>query len=384
MPEHILYIITIPEDKILHHLLWNQQKHPAALFAIVAMNPAVDAWLRKQKVECSLIHGDLPHSSGRLEEFHNVMQAPIFRDLKIIASQPPYDSPPDTSGDREFRFVENIPIDRLLQFFEVESRREEQNILCDVDFDELVCSLDMHHPIIHFLLRKSVQKGIPSTAIQCTDIRTREMLDVPLPFSHFVVDLEEDHDFLVREKGVESAAIEVVGKTLFNAFDDMRDEVRYTSAKVAKQLQITDNDQGIFLLYLRRHNWEIRRFLRVLGSANESDHGRLILFLHCENPIDTEEFLTLFKEELDHINWRLAPADSDVTILNHCFPIWLAFRWNRDLEIASRLGQKVLIYDPFDFNCTSRMGIDNSAWKIIRNDDDLCVLLQNLPLEAVR
>jgi len=370
MPERILYIITMPEDKIVHHLLWNQQKHPAALFAIVAMNPNVDAWLRKQKVECSLIHGDLPHSSGRLEEFHNVIQSRIFRDLRIPGS--------------DYSFAENVPIDRLLQFFEVESRRQEQQILNDINFDELVCSLDMHHPIIHFLLRKCAQKGIPTTAIQCTDIRTREMLDVPLPFDHFVVDLEEDHDFLVREKGIASTAIEVVGKTLFNAFDDMRDEVRYASAKLAKELQITDNDRGIFLLYTRRHNWEIRRFLRILGNVNPSDHGGLVLFVHCENAGDTEEFLTLFKEELDRIHWRLAPTDSDITVLNHCFPIWLAFRWNRDLEIASRLGQKVLIYDPFDFNCTSRMGIDNAAWKIIRNDEDLCALLQDLPLETVR
>jgi hypothetical protein len=383
-PRRILYVITTPEDKILHHILWNQQQHPSALFAIVAMNPTVDQWLRQKKVECSLIHGDQPYSPGRLEEFYHVMQDSIFRNMRIAASHLPLSSPPGTGGEENLRFVENIPIDRLLQFFEFESRQREREILNDVDFDELICSLDMHHPIIHSLLRRCIQLGIPTTAVQCSEIRTREMLDVALPFTRYVVDLEEDHDFLVREMGIKSEQIEMIGKTLYAVFDDMKDGIRNTSKKIANQLQLADNDRGIFLLYRRRHNWEIRRFLKVLQQVNESDPGRIILFVYCEDHDDTHEFLTLFNDALNSVYWRLAPNESDVTILNHCFPIWLAFRWNRDLEIASRLGQNVLIFDPFDYNCTHRLGVDNMAWKVVRQDDELAELLQSLPMEAMK
>ena len=369
-PPHILYIITSPEDKILHHILWNQQQRPKALFAVVAMNPTVDQWLQQQKVECSLIHGDLPYSPQRLEEFHQVMQGSLFQDFTIPGS--------------DFAFAQNIPVDRLLQFFEYESRHKEQEVLDGVKFDEMVCSLDMHHPIIHFLAKKCIKLGILTTAIQCSDIRTREMLDVSLLFNRYILDLDEDKNFLVRELGIDADKIEVVGKSLYDAFVDMKDQVRKASKNIAAELHLTDHDRGVFMPYIRRHNWEIRRFLRVLIDIEHENPDKITLFVHYESDADREEFQVLFDEELSQIKWHQLPGQSDITILNHCFPFWLAFRWNRDLEIASRLGQKVIIFDPFDFNCTSRIGIDDMAWSIVRQDNDLRDILYNLPLETVK
>ena len=83
-PPHILYIITTTEDKILHHILWNQQQHPSALFAVVAMNPTVDKWLQEQKVECSLVHGSEQFTLNRLEAFLRIMEGPIFQRARLF------------------------------------------------------------------------------------------------------------------------------------------------------------------------------------------------------------------------------------------------------------------------------------------------------------
>ena len=369
-PRHILYIITTPEDKIFHHIAWNQQQHPTALFAIVAMNPVVDQWLQQKKVDCSLVQGDSPFLPHRLEIFHQIIQGPFFRDFAIPGSG--------------FSFWENVPVDRLLQFFQMESRQQEQEILRKVEFDEMVCSLDLHHPTISFMVRIARKKGIPTTAIQCGEIRIPEMLDLTMIFSHFIVDLDEDKDFLIKELGVEAHRIEVAGKPLFDAISGLKEQVNKVSSHIARELNLVDSDRGILLSYDRRHNWEIRRFLRVINELEHTEPGQRILFVHCANDTDAKEFQVLFQEELVELRYELLPHDTDITIVNHCFAIWLGFRWNRDLEIAARLGQRILLFDPYDFNCTSRMGIDEVVWKIARNDDELGEVLQKLSVEMVK
>jgi hypothetical protein len=367
---HILYVITTPEDKIFHHIAWNQQQHPTALFAIVAMNPIVDQWLRQKKVDCSLVQGDLPYSSQRLEIFHHIMQGPFFQNLTMPGST--------------FSFWENIPVDRLLQFFQLESRQKEQEILGNVELDEMVCTFDLHHPVIPFLVKKASKKNIPITAIQCGEIRIPEMLDISLTFSHYIVDLDEDRDFLIRELGVEGDSIEVAGKPLFDAIGSLKGQMSKVSNHIARDLNLTHHDRGIFLMYDCRHNWEIRRFLRIIKELNHAEPNLIMLYVYCTNSADVQEFQILFREEIVELPYQLLPSDTDITIVNHCFPIWLSFRWNRDLEIAARLGQRVLLFDPFDFNCTSRMGIDDIVWKIARTDDDLREVLQKMPLELVK
>jgi hypothetical protein len=369
-PRHIIYIITTPEDKIYHHIAWNQQQNPAALFAIVAMNPIVNQWLQQKSVECSLVQGDTAYSPQRLEIFHQIMQGPFFQNLTIPNNQ--------------FSFWENVPVDRLLQFFQWESRHKEQEVLGKVEFDEMVCSLDLHHPIIPFLVKIAVKKGIPTTAIQCGEIRIPEMLDVKMAFMNYIVDLDEDKDFLVKQLGVEPTRIEVAGKPLFDAIGGLKEHVNKVSSHIARELNILNSERGILLSYDRRHNWEIRRFLRVLKEIERTEPGQRILFVHCVNDTDSKEFQVLFQEELVELRFELLPHDTDITIVNHCFMTWLGFRWNRDMEIAARLGQRILLFDPFDFNCTSRMGIDDVVWKIARNDNELGETLQKLSLEMVK
>ncbi len=364
----ILYIITTPEDKILHHIIWNQQEHPSALFAIVATNPVVDQWLQQKNVESSLVHGNIPFSPERLENFLRVMEAPFFRNFII--------------PDSRFAFIENIPIDRLLQFFHHESREKEREVMGTVDFDELVCSLDMNVPLIHFLLRKAIKRSLPTTAIQCNEIRRFEMLDMSLQFSKYLVDMDEDRDFLVRELGVEADKIEVIGKTLFDSLENVKDQILRVSQSMAKELQLNNHSHGIFLAYDRRHNWEIRRLLRIMNRLESEDPGRLVLHIYCENDADTDEFQTLFQDEADRITCQVLKGKIDTTVLNHCFPVYLGFRWNRNLEIAGRISRHVILFDPYDFNCTSRMGIDETIYKIAQNDDALYDLLQKLPVEV--
>jgi hypothetical protein len=369
MPQRrILYIITTPEDKILHHIIWNQQEHPSALFAIVATNPMTDQWLQQKNVECSLVHGNLPFSPDRLENFLHVMEAPFFQDFTIPNSR--------------FAFVENIPIDRLLQFFHRESREKEREVLEPVDFDELICSLDMDSPIVHFLLRKAIKRGLPTTAIQCNEIRRFEMLDMSLRFSKYVVDMEDDRDFLVRELGVEIDKIEVIGKTLFDSLENVKDQILRVSNSMAEEHKINNHGRGVFLVYDRRHNWEIRRLLRIMNQMESEDPERLMLYIYCEDDADTDEFQTLFQNETNRINYQILKGKVDITVLNHCFPVYLGFRWNRNLEIAGKISGHVILFDPFDFNCTSRMGIDETIYKIVRNDDALYEFLQKLPVEV--
>ena len=153
---------------------------------------------------------------------------------------------------------------------------------------------------------------------------------------------------------------------------------------MAEEQQLYTHSRGIFLVYERRHNWEIRRLLRIMKNLESEDPGRLVLYIYCEDDADADEFQTLFQDEANRITYQALKGKIDITVLNHCFPVYLGFRWNRNLEIAGRISSHVILFDPYDFNCTSHMGIDETIYKIAQNDDALYDLLQKLPVEVTK
>jgi hypothetical protein len=120
-----------------------------------------------------------------------------------------------------------------------------------------------------------------------------------------------------------------------------------------------DTSKRILLIsFALRHIWEFRQLLKILPLSTETFPGGTAGFqiaVYPEGAAEAAEFPLLFQKESSAMSLKLLALGSPLLEILAVADRCIYFRVADIVSLASNLGTKATVYDPFFFNCSDQL-----------------------------
>lgn len=341
-----LVLINTTDSSVLDLYKLCLQKHSEYRPFFVTLNLAVPAALQSAGLECPFVgvHRDKV-SAVNMEKACALLARESYSELRV----------PGT----DLEVWKIIFWDRFYQFMDVVKADAQQALFDLLDYHLLIAPLDIHDLVAQRLARSASARGIPTVGVRSGYLRTKEHLDAVPLFDRFFVQSRWDAEFLIARKGISASRISLVPNTPSAAtYLQFSTQARLRRTAILEKVGLDASKKIFFVSFALRHIWELRQLLKILRSSMEAcpeGTGGFQIAVYPEGTAEAVEFSVLFQKELAELHCVLLSPDSQVleflAVMEHCF----YFRVADIVSLASSLGTKATVYDPFFFNCSDQL-----------------------------
>lgn len=341
-----LVLINTTDSGVLDLYKLCLQQHSEHRPFFVTLNPAVPAALQSAGLECALVgvHREKV-SAVNMEKACALLEREPYSHLCL----------PGT----DLELWKIIFWDRFYQFMDVVKADAQQALFDLVDYHLLIAPLDIHDLVSQRLARGASARGIPTVGIRAGYLRTKEHLDAVPLFDRFLVQSRWDAEFLIARKGIAASRVSLVPNTPSAAtYLQFSSQARLQRTAILEKAGLDASKKILFVPFALRHIWELRQLLRILPASMEACPGGAAGFqiaLHPEGAAEAAGFPVLFEGEFSARQCvLLAPGSPLLELLavaDHC----VYFRVADLVSLASSLGTRATLYDPFFLNCSDQL-----------------------------
>lgn len=350
----VLVLVTSIDENILTKLSLILNNYQGYSIHLITPYEHIRNWFAEQRIEFDNIGVAVPESEeSKHDEFVKIMQGPFFHNIYV----------PGT----DLLLWKTIAMDRLRYFFASASNKHLMKTTDDLKFDILVCTIDLFHPLTHFLERKARREGLHCIGFQINQLRCKEALDSAFSFNEIWVDTSADKEFLIKHKGISPTCVHVFG--FESPIRLEKNEILASREKFKKSLEVKGNCMTMAIFFSLRHIWETRRFFGELvrwKTKHPKSYGNLFFYILPDSDRAREEFDLLFAKECQVLgNLRLHDGNVPTDLIPF-MDILVGFRYSKILEeIANYAKSIVIIFDPYDFNRTHFMCLKSNRFSVI-------------------
>jgi hypothetical protein len=341
-----LVLINTTDSGVLNLYKLCLQQHSEYQPFFVTLNPSVPAALQSAGIDCA-------HVGVHREK----IPAVNMEKACALLEREPYSELCVPGTDLEIWKI--IFWDRFYQFMDVVKADAQQALFDLLDYHLLIAPFDIHDLVAQRLARSASARGIPTVGIRSGYLRTKEQLDALPLFDRFFVHSRWDAEFLFARKGIEASRVSLIPNTpSAAAYLQFSNQARLRRTAILEKAGFVASKRILFVSFALRHIWELRQLLKILPLSMEAcpgGTGGFQVAVYPEGAAEAAEFSVLFQKELAELHCVLLSPGSQLlellAVTEHCF----YFRVADIVSLASSLGTKVTIYDPFFLNCSDQL-----------------------------